>query len=106
MVLRNDNVMTLSDCDGESYTPEEDPITIKADHDAATIWVCLPSDVETAGLIVKVDDGTWPSEVSWEVRQSQRCRIFLRCQLMCLLLNLLLLSNSPTFWHAADCRAM
>jgi hypothetical protein len=51
--------MTLQGCDGNSYNPDEDPITVKADRASETVFLCLPDDVENAGLIVEVDGGSW-----------------------------------------------
>ena len=50
-------MLTLTDCDGNSYTPEEDPITVREDRDTEAIWVCLPTSVQELGLIITVDGG-------------------------------------------------
>lgn len=55
--------MTLEDCSHVSYTPEQDPITVKEDESTESLWVCLPADIASAGLLVAVDGGEWQSEV-------------------------------------------
>ena len=47
--------MELTDCLGNSFIPELDPLTV--DDDSETVWVCLPEDA-SSDLIVRVDGGS------------------------------------------------
>lgn len=51
-------MMTLTDCDGNSLLPDEDPVTVREDRNAETIRACLPSDIASTGLLVEVDGGS------------------------------------------------
>ena len=62
--------MTIEDCEGNSYFPDTDdnkPVAVPEDESDATFWVCLPADIDNAGIIITVDGGTWESEESWEI---------------------------------------
>jgi hypothetical protein len=62
--------MSLTDCHGQSYSPDSDPITVDEDSSEKKVYACMPDygDMDEGhGIIITVDGGEWQSEVSWEI---------------------------------------